>query len=151
VTWTSDLLTGIAAHLAAAGAGVWNPTGVYTAGQTGIYIAVMPPGTATNSGFDKAIVLTDYDTGGGNTGGDVAPRLQVRCRGIRNDPLSVVAIKADVRDALEGLDAVVFGTVTVSGINHASGAPMGIDANGRHERSDNYDIQARRSSALLPD
>jgi hypothetical protein len=149
MTWTADLMTGIAEHLHAEGAGTWNPTGVYTAGQTGIYIAVMPPGSTTSSSLDRAIVLTDYDPNGGNQAGDVFPRLQVRCRGIRNDPLSVVAIKDAVRDALEGLQSVTFGTVTVSGINHTSGAPMGIDGNGRHERSDNYEIQARRTSALL--
>jgi len=150
MSWTSDLLTGIAEHLAAEGVGSWNPTGIYTAGQTGIYLAIMPPGPADGSG-DRAIVLTDYDPNGGTTGGDTAPRVQVRCRGLRNDPLSVLAIKDGVRMALEGLDAVVFGEVTVSGINHVSGTPMGVDGNGRHERSDNYEILARRSSALLPE
>jgi hypothetical protein len=151
VTWTSDLLTGIAGHLHTVGAGTWNPTGVYASGQTGIYIAVMPAGSTTNAGFDKAIVLTDYDPNGGNSGGDVFPRMQVRCRGLRNDPLSVLAIKDNVRTALEGLESVQFGEVTVSGINHLTGAPMGIDGNQRHERSDNYEIQARRTSALLTD
>jgi hypothetical protein len=151
MSWTSDLLTGIAEHLAAEGVGSWNTAMVYTTGQTGIYLAVMPPGQATNSGWDRAIVLTDYDPNGGTTGGDTAPRVQVRCRGLRNDPLSVLAIKDDVRTALEGLNAVVFGEVTVSGINHVSGTPMGVDGNGRHERSDNYEILARRSSALLPE
>lgn len=149
MTWTADLLTGIAEHLHAESVGTWNPAGVYTAGQTGIYIAVMPPGSATSSSHDKAIVLTDYDPNGGNSGGDVFPRLQVRCRGTRNDPLSVLAIKDAVRDALEGLASIQFGQVTVSGINHSSGVPLGIDGNGRHERSDNYQIQARRESALL--
>lgn len=149
MSWTSDVIVGIAEHLHAEGAGTWNPNGVYTAGQTGIYIAVMPPGATTNSSWDKAIVLTDYDPDGGTTGGDTAMRLQVRCRGLRNDPLSALAIKDAVRAALEGLDAVQFGTVTVSGINHLNGTPMGIDGNQRHERSDNYQILARRTSALL--
>ena len=150
MSWTSDLLIGIAEHLAAEGVASWNPSGLYTAGQTGIYIAVMPPGPADGSG-DRVVVLTDYDPNGGTTGGDTSPRLQVRCRGVRNDPLSVLAIKDAVRAALEGLDAVVFGEVTVSAINHVSGTPMGIDGNNRHGRSDNYEILARRSSALLPE
>jgi hypothetical protein len=149
MSWTSDLLIGIAEHLHAEGVGTWTPTGVYASGQTGIYIAVMPPGSTTSSSHDRAIVLTDYDPNGGTTGGDTSMRLQVRCRGLRNDPLSAIAIKDAVRLALEGLDAVQFGAVTVSGINHLTGTPMGIDANQRHERSDNYEILARRTSALL--
>ncbi|THV26009.1 minor capsid protein [Glycomyces paridis] len=148
MSWTSDLLVGIAEHLAAEGVGSWNPSGIYASGQIGVFIAVMPPGPADGSG-DRVIVLTDYDPNGGTSGGDTTPRLQVRCRGARNDPLSVTVIKDAVRKALEGLDAVQFGEVTVSGINHVSGTPMGIDANQRHERSDNYEIQARRTSALL--
>ena len=49
----------------------------------------------------------------------------------------------------DGLSFVTFGQVVVSQINHSSGVPLGIDGNQRHERSDNYDIQARRTSALL--
>ena len=148
MSWTSDLLVGIAEHLAAEGVGSWNPTGIYTSGQTGIYIAVMPPGIGTNDGFDRAIVLTDYDPNGGNSASDVTPRVQVRCRGVRNDPFSAIDLASDVRDAIDGLEHVTFGSVEVSGINHISGVPMGIDGHNRHERSDNYDIQARRVSAL---
>lgn len=143
MSWTSDLLTGVAERLAAENVGSWNPTGVYTSSQVGIFIATMPPAP------DRCIVLTDYDPAGGISGGDVTPRLQVRCRGSEHDPISVIALKDAVREAIEGLDAIAFGTVTVSGINHLSGTPMGIDANGRHERSDNYTILARRTSALL--
>lgn len=148
MSWTSDLLTGIAERLAAAGVGTWTPSGTYTSGQTGIFIAVMPPGPADGSG-DRCIVLTDYDPDGGNSSGDVAPRVQVRCRGTRNDPFSAIDLASDVRDVLDGLASVTFGQVVVSQINHASGTPLGIDGNDRHERSDNYDVQARRTSALL--
>lgn len=148
MSWTSDLLTGLAEHLAAQGVGTFNPTGVYASGQTGIYYAVMPPGDETDPGWDRAIVLTDYDPNGGNNSGDVAPRVQVRCRGLRNDPLSATTIRDAVYDAIDGLAHVTFGSVEVSGINHISGVPMGIDGNDRHERSDNYDIQARRVTAL---
>lgn len=143
MSWTSDLLIGLAEHLAAQGVGSWSPSGVYTSGQTGIFIAVMPPAP------DKAIVLTDYDPNGGNTSGDVAPRVQVRCRGLRNDPFSAIDLASAVRDAIDGLAHVTFGSVEVSGINHISGVPLGVDGNDRHERSDNYDIQARRTSALI--
>jgi hypothetical protein len=148
MSWTSDLLIGLAERLAAQGVGAWNPAGVYAAGQAGIYIAVMPPGNEADSGRDRAIVLTDYDPNGGNSSGDVAPRVQVRCRGLRNDPFSAIDLAAAVRDAIDGLAHVTFGSVEVSGVNHISGVPMGIDGNHRHERSDNYDIQARRVTAL---
>ncbi len=148
MSWTSDLLIGLAEHLAAQGAGTFNHGAVYASGQTGIYFAVMPPGDETDPGWDRAIVLTDYDPNGGNNSGDVAPRVQVRCRGVRNDPLSAINLAAAVRDAIDGLTHVTWDSVEVSGINHISGVPMGTDKNDRHERSDNYDIQARRVTAL---
>jgi hypothetical protein len=148
MSWTSDLLIGLAEHLAAQGVGTLVPSGIYTTGQTGIYFAVMPPGDEADPGWDKAIVLTDYDPNGGNTSGDVAPRVQVRCRGLRNDPFSAIDLASAVRDAIDGLVHVTWGQVEVSGINHISGVPMGTDKNDRHERSDNYDIQARRVTAL---
>ncbi|WP_026923292.1 minor capsid protein [Glycomyces arizonensis] len=147
MSWTSDLLVGIAETLAAAGVGVWRPDGLYTTDEVGVFIAYMPPGGAT--GPDRCIVLTDYDPAGGNSAGDVTPRVQVRCRGARNDPVSAIDLASDARDALDGLAFVTFGQVTVSQINHINGTPMGVDGNGRHERSDNYDIQAQRTSALL--
>lgn len=147
MSWTSDLLTGIAETLDAAGVGLWRPDGVYGPGEVGIYIAYMPPGSESGSP-DRCIVLTDYDPNGGNNSGDVAPRVQVRCRGGRNDPVSVIDLASDARDALDGLAHVTWGQVEVSGVNHSSGVPLGVDGNGRHERSDNYDIQARRTSAL---
>lgn len=143
MTWWTDLLTGIAQRLEDQGAGVYKPGEVYAAGDIAIVIGTVPPSP------DRVIVLTDYDPNGGITGGDTFPRLQVRCRGAAYDPLSAVELKDNVRTALEGLQSVTFGTVTVSGINHTSGVPLGIDGNGRHERSDNYEIQARRESALL--
>lgn len=149
MSWTSDLLIGLAEHLAAQGVGSWNPAGIYTAGQAGIYIAAMPPGDEDGPDLDRAIVLTDYDPNGGNTSGDVMPRVQVRCRGLRNDPFSAIDLAAAVRAELEGLSHVTWGQVEVSGINHISGVPLGVDGNDRHERSDNYDIQARRTSALI--
>lgn len=146
MSFDGSTLTGIAEYLAAQGHGTWNPSGGYTSGQTGIYMVDMP--STTDAGLDRAIVLNLYDPSGGNSGGDVAPRLQVRCRGDRNDPLSAIDMASDIRDDLEGLDSVVLGE-TISGINHLSGSPMGKDATQRHERSDNYEIQARRTSALL--
>lgn len=142
MSWTSDVLVGIAEHLAAEGLGSWNPAGVYTSGQVGIFIATMPEAP------DRCIVLTDYDPSGGNNSGDVTPRTQVRCRGNPYEPLSAIDLASDIRDAIDGLAHVTFGGVEVTQINHSSGTPMGIDKNGRHERSDNYDIQARRVTAL---
>lgn len=143
MSWTSDLLTGIAQYLEDQGVGVYKPGEAYASSDIAIVIGTVPPSP------DRCIVLTDYDPDGGNSSGDVTPRVQVRCRGLRNDPLSAIDIASSVRDALDGLASVTFGQVVVSQINHSSGVPLGIDGNQRHERSDNYDIQARRTSALL--
>lgn len=147
MSWTSDLLVGIAETLAAAGVGIWRPDGVYTTAEVGIFIAYMPPGSEADDP-DRCIVLTDYTPAGGTSAGDASQRVQARCRGAKHQPLSAINLASDARDALDGLAHVTFGQVEVSGINHISGVPLGIDGNGRHERSDNYDIQARRTSAL---
>jgi len=148
VGWTTDLLTGLAEHLAARGAGTWRPDGsAYTPAETAIVIGAMPPDP------DRIIALRTYTvdwTGYGDADDDgridVTTGLQVRTRG--RDPREVLDLADAVRDALDGLAAVRLGTVWVSQIVRRSGeeltAMTTLDQGDRAERVDNYYVQASR-------
>jgi hypothetical protein len=145
MTWTKDLITGIAVYSAAGGVGTWSPSGSYTTGQTGILIAKVPPAP------NKCIVLTPYGPLEQWDDGDVLQGLQARYRGDPNNPTSTLDIRDAFRDRFDGLGGTgVFdvGAVLVSQIYHDSGTSLGFDGNGRLEWSDNFHIQAARPTAL---
>lgn len=142
--WSDGLLVGVAEYLAAGGVGTWNPSGTYAAGQTGIFLAVVPVAP------DRSITLTEYGPLDQDGIGDVTQGLQIRCRGTK-DPRVVMGIRDGIRDVLDGLAHIDLGGVTVSQIFHLSGVALGQDSGDRHERSDNYAIQARRTTALRND
>jgi hypothetical protein len=51
---TNTITAGLAQLLADLGLGAWNPSGVYTSGQTGIYLDAVPEDK------DRLITLTAY-------------------------------------------------------------------------------------------
>ncbi|MBA9003662.1 minor capsid protein [Thermomonospora cellulosilytica] len=142
--WNTDLLTGVASYLAAQGVGIWRADGsAYQAGETAIVLATMPPNP------DRVICLQTYPVSVDGSW-DVTVGLQVRTRAGR-DPREVADLSDAVYDALDGLSGVEFGGVRVSQMFRRSGeelsAPGGTDRQAdRHERTDNYYVQARRPS-----
>jgi hypothetical protein len=139
--YTTDLLTGIAELLDAAGAGTWNPTGVYAADDTGITLTVIPAQP------ERIVCLTAYpvdDSEPGST--DVVTGVQVRFRAGR-DPRDVEDMADAVYDQLQGLAQQRIGGVPVAQMWRQSSALWGADSNGRWERSDNYYVQASRATA----
>lgn len=143
MTWTSGLLAGIATLLHTEGVATWRASGAYQPGEIPIVMSALPPDP------DTVLVLESY-TVGQDGHGDVTVGVQVRTRGT-TDPRVVQDLSDAARDALDGLALVQVGGVWVSQIVHRSGAPLGRDANDRHERSDNYYVQARRETALRTD
>jgi len=150
VGWTTDLLTGLAEHLAAHGAGTWRPDGTpYSPAETAIVLGAMPPAP------DRVIALRTYTVDWSGFGEadddgriDVTTGLQVRTRGGR-DPREALDLADAVRDAIDGLAAVRLGAVWVSQIVRRSGeeltAMTSIDRQAdRVERVDNYYVQASR-------
>lgn len=137
--YTTQILTGIAERLAAAGIGVWRPSGVYQADETGIVLGTVPTSP------DRVIVLTGYDVDADPGLTDTVSAVQVRTRG-GPDPRDVGDLADAVREALDGLQPGRLGTVPVSLIWWQSGAVLGQDANRRHERSDNYYLNAHRAN-----
>lgn len=145
MTWTVDLLTGIAETLAAAGAGTWRSDGTaYLTSEVAIAFYAHAPGP------DRQIVLSVYDQPDQDGIGDVTVAFQVRVRGTK-DPRVADALDDACIDALDGLQHTTFGAARVYQINRQSGAVLGRDDNDRWERTSNFYIQARRQTALRTD
>lgn len=142
---TSSLLTGVAEHLAHAGAGTWRTTGAaYTAGETAIVQGKTP---ATP---DRVIALAAYPV-------EDEPELpisvlgvQVRVRGTP-DARTADDIADRVFDELHGLTNTVLGGVPVVQILRRSSTPLGQDQSGRWERSDNYYFTVQRPGRNRPE
>ncbi|GGK90221.1 hypothetical protein Ppa06_58250 [Planomonospora parontospora subsp. parontospora] len=143
MSWTRDLLTGLAELLAARGVGDWNPSGIYTDAQTAITISGLP------SKPDLAISLTYY--GLGNDGEDVtqadaSAQVQVRIRG-KADPRLVDDLADEVFEVLHGLSSTELpGGVWVLLCQRTIVAPPDRDQNGRRVRADSYDLLCHRPS-----
>ncbi|AZM46567.1 hypothetical protein DMB38_12755 [Streptomyces sp. WAC 06738] len=141
--YTSDLLRGLAALIADAGHGVYDPDGTYGPDQTGITIAVVPDSP------DKIICLTPYpveDTG--QT--DVITAVQIRLRAGR-DPTVLEDLADEIRDLLHGREHYQLGGVRVALSWRASQVPIGQDTHGRTELTANYYLRATRPGPNLTD
>ncbi len=139
--WTTDLLYGVAEHLAATGAGTWQPTGTYLTGTARPIVLSSVPGSP-----DEVIVLSAYGGRGDPGMTDVVQGVQARTRGVAGSVASVLELDDLVRDALDGLRDVVLHGIPIVLVTWDSGAPLGTDGNRRHERSANYYINAIRTS-----
>ena len=129
---TSDLLTGIATMSAAAGVGTYSPSGVYTAGQTGIFMKVMPANP------DRVIVLTAVNQGDdiSNPFGQIM--VQARFRGLPGQPLDVDDLADSFFSIFHGTTGLVFGTMGAVQMNRKVSVPNGMDDLKRWERIDQY-------------
>lgn len=148
--WAMNLTTGMAEYLAAGGAGVWNPAGIYTPDQIGILLRAIP---ATP---DQVITLSPYPVIAEPGLADVIHGVQLRVRGTR-DPRVCDDIGDACYELLHGLShlsfggPVVWGGVQVVQVTLQSQLPLGQDDNGRWETSHNYYVQAMRPNIHNPD
>lgn len=153
MTWTSDLLAGVAAYLVGS---ELDPSGVTCTFETSgaydpeaspwpIVMGPLPPAP------DLVIGLTPYpvddDPGEVN---DSILGVQVRLRGDR-DPRTVDDQADAVFDRLHAARMLTLNGIRVALITHASGTDLGPDSNGRHQRTANYYLQATRPSTHRPD
>lgn len=147
MAFTDDLLGGLAQILADAGVGRWNPDGAAYTGEGPPPIVIgSVPGQP-----DQVITLAAYPVDDEVELNDSTIGVQARARGDR-DPRTVDALDDDVFDKLHGLANLTLSTgVRVVQIYRTSGTPLGVDGNGRHERTSNYYVQAARPSAHRPD
>lgn len=127
---TRDLLTGLAQMIHDTGIGVYNPSGAYTAAQTGIIFKNVPTTP------DRVIVLTAVPL----TDMTMIPvgkvLVQVRTRGVPNDPLDVDDLGDAVFDLMQGLTNLSLGSTHIIQCLRNSSVPMGQDASKRWERVD---------------
>lgn len=151
MSWTDDLLTGLAEHLDAAGVGQWQPAGAYTTGDP-------PPITlrALPDAFDRAYALSYYTEVETEDAGlsDVTAGVQLRSRG-STDPADVEDLADAVWEVLHGARMVTLGSaprlVHTSLIYRRSTALLGADRTGRFERACNYYVTASRPNVHRPD
>lgn len=140
----SNLLTGLAVHLAANGLGAtWNTSGAYTALQTGLVLGSIPQTP------DRIITLTVYDSDDDPALSDSTVRVQVRCRAEGGDKRKVDDLDDAIFNLLQNkLDITLSTGVTVGQIHRASGpASLGQDGNSRWSVSSNYSVSTHRPSA----
>lgn len=134
---TSDLLTGIAQMIAGAGLGItYSPTGVYTSGQTGIFMKIMPAAP------DRVVTLTAVNQGDDITDPFGQIMVQVRGRGLPNKPVDADDLLDGIFTILHGTKGLVFGSMTVDQCNRKVSIPMGADTSQRWERIDQYYLDA---------
>lgn len=138
--FTTDLLTGLAVHLAAANVATWQPSGAYGPTVTGIFIATVPEHPA------GVLTLTAYGIDDSDpTVPDSVVGLQVRCRAPNRDPRNADNLADAAYDALQSLGPLTLSTgVRLQLCTRRSSLPMGADASGRWERSDNYQLMVHR-------
>lgn len=145
----SNVVDGIARHLAAEGVGAYSPDAPLPAGQTPITVGAMP------SSNGPAVCVTTYAGGPepDTRNGWEYPRLQVRVR--HKNPLEAMALDRSAYEALQ------FGhnpdgphrPRTLPGTDgwwlqdcyalQSEAQPLGVDANGRHEYVRNYQLTCR--------
>ncbi|MEU1674092.1 minor capsid protein [Streptomyces roseifaciens] len=142
MTYTVDLLDGLARHLHDAGLGVYRPDSPYAEGETAITIAATPPAP------DRVICLSAYPVTSSAALTDTTTGIQVRTRaGL--DPREVDALDDRVFNVLHGSGPYTWGEARVQLIYRASAAPIGADSTGRAERSSNYYARAHRRAPNL--
>lgn len=139
MSFTGDLMAGLAGFLAAQGVGTWRATGAYVAPEVPIVLDVVP---ATP---DQVIVLTPYSATDSPEMSDSELSLQIRVRGTK-DPRTAYDLDDRAFEAMQNLPRTVLGGITVVGAWRTSGGYLGVDGNARHERSSNYRLLVHRPS-----
>lgn len=139
--FTRDLIAGFAQLLEDAGVATFRETGAYEIGDLNPIMRGSVPGTP-----DRIIVLTAYTVGDDPTLSDGEAGIQVRTRGT-TDVTVVDDLDDDVFDVVQGYAGELSTGVKVQLARRRSGAYLGVDKNGRHERTSNYYLHVHRPSA----
>jgi hypothetical protein len=142
-SYTVHLLTGLAQMLNDAGAGVYRgPTGTYTDAERGIYFSTMPATKAQGISLTRYLDVPDI----------LAinhVRVQVLSR-TGSDPLAGEAVVDMIRDTLHDKNHIVLDGVRFNRMVQESFTPLGPDANGRFEYSQNFTLTGNRYSVQNP-
>lgn len=139
--FTADLLAGLATRWHDEAIAVYRPTGVYGAAETAIVFGV--PGQNPPA----QIALAVYNNTDDATLSDSVVLLQVRVRGADADPVGADDLADAVFDDLQGFIGNLPNGIRIVFAKRNSTFPLGIDGNGRQERTDNYELTVHRPSA----
>lgn len=137
MSFTTDLIAGLAEWLDAAGAGTWNPDDT-----SSIVDGALP------DEVEQGIGLTPYNLSADSTVSDVVQPVQLYLRG---DAAWVKETADLVFDEWHGQVERTIGGIRCALIELNSDVPMGVDQRGRTERALNYQIHAHRPTASRPD
>lgn len=143
MTYSTDLVEGLAELLAAGGLGVYRPEALYDPAETGIVLAVMPPDP------DRAICLTDYPVEDTDQP-DAITAIQIRMRA-GPDPRAVSALADDVFDLLHNRRHYRVRGIHIALSWRNSQAWIGQDAHGRMEIAANFYLRTTRPAPHLND
>lgn len=139
----SDLMAGVAQLLEDAGAGTWQPTGLYAEGaDRPIFMRAVPTKP------DRVITVSHYPVSSIPGAADTVEGIQVRNRApVGEDPRPADDDADEIRAALDGLEHVSVGGWHVSLIRWQSGGPMGQDGNRRWEMTQTFYLYTVRLRA----
>ena len=138
MTFTAQLLTGLAEHLDTHGVARWRPTTAYLASETAIVLGGLTPAP------DRQIALTPYLEHDHASIDDSLVAVQMRLRGTPGSLTSCTDLADAVFDLLHGATNLLLGGITVTQVLRKSTAPLGVDENDRHEWSENYHLTLAR-------
>jgi len=133
VSFTSDLLRGLAQYLNDQGVGVvYKPSGGYLSTDTAVFFKALP--TTPN----RCVAISVY--GSSDEAKIALSRLRVQFwfRGDPDNSLDVDDLGDAVFQAMQGLEHQTFGTAHVVQALRVSSVQLGIDGSKRSERTDNY-------------
>ena len=139
----SNLLTGLAVHIAAAGIeATWTPSGVYGVLDTGIVLGTIPQTP------DRIITLSAYGVSDDPSLSTSVLGVQVRCRWGGSDPRPVDDLSDAIFNLLHGAQHITLSTgVHIVQIPLNSGpTSLGQDQNGRWATVSNYYATTHRPS-----
>jgi len=139
----TDLLDGLAQTIAAAGNGVYRADdSTYSPGETAVVFVIMPDKP------DRVICLTEYLL----TAHPSLPLdrvgVQIRTRGLPNDSFDEKVLRDGVRDCVHALTDRQYGSCHLIQMLFASGVPLGVDAAGRSESSQNFTVDVDMPATL---
>jgi len=125
-----DIVVGVAQLIDGAGLAKFNPSGMYADSDTGIIFKVVPAKP------DRVVILTAVPMSDDISMPLGQVMLQVRTRGLPNNPLDVDDLGDSIFDLLQGRTGDVFGDTTVIQMRRTTSIPNGQDAAERFERVD---------------
>lgn len=128
----------VASRLAEQGVATFRPTGVYSASETGITIKAVPQMP------DRIVAISVYNIDENSDPTDPRQTYAVQLRFRAGKIPTEVDDIADAAYQALSVDHQEWGTVRVQRSYRTVMAPLGMDANGRQERTDSYRIVTQR-------